>query len=522
VAQSKKKASQRKAAAARNAQSRKQPANGAAPDLQRPAPATQPVPVSSPTQPAPTASPTQPAPAASSSKPVPAGLRRSQSLDLTATKSPPLVPSQWGRSGSAPDGPRGPAPAPTTPKVRVPRTNDQASASAATQASANPATRSSVGTAPAMEPDSTEDDLPAWAAKVIEEMLMLTYWIDPGEHGDPFTATIRFTGRRKNIAGKPQPGDTFAQDETVTGVMPGSGPVAITTEVRGVTAGEWSITAQPVSRPGNGKFRPYAPPGDEEAGGGRVPWPRRVRVPAELPPTVHTTRLLRTKVPGITRPAYATLVSLGVLVGLAVETLLLHIGHYSAFRPLLYSLAGVAAGAVGGKAWYVAVQGGKKFDGWCIQGFVAGAAAVIAVAAIVGPGMPAAALLSVAAPALLIGMAIGRPGCFWAGCCTGRPTAARWGIWSSDRHLGCRREPAQLLEALSALIIGVAVLCVVLLAGFERSGPMAAAALAAYTLVRQFIVGMRAEARRWRYGRRVTGAIAAMALIASIALFAAG
>jgi hypothetical protein len=63
---------------------------------------------------------------------------------------------------------------------------------------------------------------------------------------------------------------------------------------------------------------------------------------------------------------------------------------------------------------------------------------------------------------------------------------------------------------------------VVLLAGFERSGPIAVAGLAAYTLVRQFIIGMRAEPRRWRHGRLVTGAIAAIALIASVVLFAAG
>ncbi len=452
---------------------------------------------------------------------LPAGLQRSRPLDVTLAKNAPLVPGQWrdpepiARTG-------GPARAParTAARVRVAQSAGSAPANPVDPAPADPAVRDSAGSKPATTPDGSADDLPAWAARVLEEVLMLTYWIDPGQHKDPFTVTIRFTGRRREVAGKPQPGDTFAQDETVTGVVPGSGPVAITTQVRGVTPGEWSITAHPVTHAGTGKYGSYAPPGPDRASEGRVPWPRRIQVPAEVPPTARTARLLRTKVPGVTRMAYATLVSLGVMVGLGVEAVLLHIGHYSAFGPLMYSLAGVAAGAIGGKAWYVAVQGGKKFDGWCIQGFVAGAAVVIAVAAIAGPGMPAAALLSVAAPALLIGMAVGRPGCFWAGCCTGRPTAARWGIWSSDRHLGCRRAPAQLVEALSALIIGVAVLCTVLLAGFERSGPLAVAALAAYTFVRQFIVGMRAEPRRWRYGRRVTGSIAAIALVASIVLFA--
>jgi phosphatidylglycerol---prolipoprotein diacylglyceryl transferase len=126
-----------------------------------------------------------------------------------------------------------------------------------------------------------------------------------------------------------------------------------------------------------------------------------------------------------------------------------------------------------------------------------------------------------AGPALLIGMAIGRPGCFWAGCCTGRPTASGRGIWSSDRRVGCRREPAQLLEALAALVIGVGVLAVVLLAGLQRAGPAAVAGLAAYTLSRQFILGLRSEPPlRWRYGRQVTAVAAAATLIASVALLA--
>jgi phosphatidylglycerol---prolipoprotein diacylglyceryl transferase len=124
------------------------------------------------------------------------------------------------------------------------------------------------------------------------------------------------------------------------------------------------------------------------------------------------------------------------------------------------------------------VHRGRKFDGWCIQGFVAGAAVVVAAAAFAGPGIPRGVYLGVVTPALLIGMAFGRPGCFWAGCCTGRPTASRWGIWSSDRRVGCRREPAQLLEALAALIIGVAVLAVVLLTGLPQSGPVAVTGLA--------------------------------------------
>ena len=344
--------------------------------------------------------------------------------------------------------------------------------------------------------------MPKWAAKAVEELLTPTYWLDPGESGEPFSATIRFSGRRTDVTGKPQPRDSFWQEETVDGIIPGSGPVAITAEVRGINPGDWTVTARSVARTGGRSYRSYPPPGHDPAGVYRVPPPRRVEIPAEAAATVHTSTLLRSKVPGVVRFAYATLVGLGVLVGLGLEALLLSHGHYSLFRPMLFSVIAIIAGVIGGKTWYVAVHRGKKFDGWCIQGFVAGAAVVVAAAALAGPGIPAGAYLAAAAPALLIGMSIGRPGCFWAGCCTGRPTAARWGVWSSDRRLGCRRAPAQLLEALSALISGGAVLIVVLVDGLARSGPVAVVGLAAYTLARQFILGLRAEPRVWPYGRR--------------------
>jgi phosphatidylglycerol---prolipoprotein diacylglyceryl transferase len=371
---------------------------------------------------------------------------------------------------------------------------------------------------PETAPARAADDVPKWAAKAVEELLTPTYWLDPGEDGEPFSATIRFSGRRTDVTGKPQPRDSFVKEETVDGIIPGSGPVAITAEVRDINPGDWTVTARSVARVGGRPYRSYPPPGHDPDGTYRVPPPRLVQIPAESTATMHTSSLLRSKVPGVIRFAYATLVGLGVLVGLGLEALLLSHGHYALFRPMLFSVIAIVAGVVGGKAWYVAVHRGKKFDGWCIQGFVAGAAVVVAAAALAGPGIPAGAYLAAAAPALLIGMAIGRPGCFWAGCCTGRPIAARWGIWSSDRRLGCRRAPAQLLEALSALISGVTVLIVVLVDGLSQSGPVAVVGLAAYTLARQFILGLRAEPRVWRYGRRVTGTIAALALIAGVVL----
>ena len=80
--------------------------------------------------------------------------------------------------------------------------------------------------------------------------------------------------------------------------------------------------------------------------------------------------------------------------------------------------------------------------------------------------------------------------------------------------------PVQLLEAWTALAVGAAALAAVLLAGLHRSGLVAVAGLAAYTLIRQLILGLRDEPRHWRHGRLVTGTAAAIALIAGMALFA--
>jgi len=379
-----------------------------------------------------------------------------------------------------------------------------------TAAGRTPASQAPVGPAPAGPPDDT----PSWASKALQEALTCTYWIDPGRHGEPFSATIRFSGHRTPVAGKPQPADTFRQEETVSGIVPGSGPVAISAEVRGLDSGEWAVTARPAGR---APYRPLPSPGEDEDGARRAPWPRRVPVRDIAAATVRTAIPAFAKAPGIVRFAYAGLIALGVLVGLGVEALLLKHDHYAARGPLLYSLAAIAAGVAGAKVWYIAGQHGRKYDGWCIQGFIAGAAAVVVAAALAGAGAPPGAYLGAATTAILLGMAIGRPGCFWAGCCAGRPTAARWGIWSSDRRLGCRRYPAQLLEALVALVLGLGVLSFVLLAGLARSGPIAVASLAAYTLGRQFILPLRAEPpRRWRYGRQATIAAAVIALLASV------
>src|SRR5215469_1080643 len=87
-----------------------------------------------------------------------------------------------------------------------------------------PATKAAPKPASRPATDDSAEDVPAWAAKVLEEVLTCTYWLDPGEQGEPFSATIKFSGQRTAANGKGT--ETFWQEQTVHQIVPGTGPVA--------------------------------------------------------------------------------------------------------------------------------------------------------------------------------------------------------------------------------------------------------------------------------------------------------
>lgn len=69
-------------------------------------------------------------------------------------------------------------------------------------------------------------------------------------------------------------------------------------------------------------------------------------------------------------------------------------------------------------------------------------------------GLSAAGFWDLAGVAMLIGVAIGRLGCWMTGCCAGRPTSSRWGLVGCDIHGRlARRVPVQLLDAAWAAIV---------------------------------------------------------------------
>src|SRR6266700_6524105 len=79
---------------------------------------------------------------------------------------------------------------------------------------------------------------------VAQEILAVTYWFDPAPHPGAYPVTVRFSGRRVDLRGRLQPGDRFVHDETIEEVVPGGGPISLTTRVRGINPGSWVVTGR--------------------------------------------------------------------------------------------------------------------------------------------------------------------------------------------------------------------------------------------------------------------------------------
>lgn len=186
---------------------------------------------------------------------------------------------------------------------------------------------------------------------------------------------------------------------------------------------------------------------------------------------------------------------IGIALALFVQGWLSGVRRLGLAHLLPVSVAAVAGGLVGAKLWYLMVhRAARRRDGWCIQGLVAGVT-VVGALLVALTGLPVGRFLDATAPALLFGMAVGRIGCFFGGCCYGRPTSSRLGIWSSDRHVGVRRIPTQLMESLLAASLGGAAVAGLLAEPVPRGGVFLAA-LGAYTLLRQRLLAWRAEQRQ--------------------------
>lgn len=355
------------------------------------------------------------------------------------------------------------------------------------------------------------------------EVLVATWWFDPAQSHAVGPIVVRVWGHRQGAGAQTRPGDQFFQDERIDEVFPDSGPVSVTARIRGINAGEWIVSAK-VLAPDRGA-RGWR--GQSGGTGSALPlhaggwsW-RSWSLRRSEPRPVKTCIAPIARVPAIIPGVWAGMVTLGLIVAFAIQHEVLRRLGLQLPQALMVSVVAIAAGVVGAKIRFMAVHRHEgRFEGWSIQGFLT-AIAIVGPITLAIANVPIGALLDASAPGLFLGLAIGRIGCFFAGCCAGRPTSAAWGLWSSDQRLGMRRVPTQLLE--SGLALGIALVSLVAVLGYRPLiGGIFVAALALYTLVRQGILRLRVERPKSVRGGTLIAAASAVVLIADVVLLALG
>lgn len=340
------------------------------------------------------------------------------------------------------------------------------------------------------------------------EALVATHWFDPGGEGEPYAATIRLTGRRAGVSGTPRASDTFVHEEQVDRIVPGGGPMSISTRVYGLTPGTWSVTASLIRlRADSGGHRVAGAARPEVLPLPTATWSWRRWTPSPGP----TTALISTRwsllarvalVPAIIPGTVTGFVTLGAILALAV--LAAHIGDHglTASDALVVTVAASLAGLVGAKLWYVRLHPKERVlsTGWAVDGFVV-VAPLAAIIVLLALSLPVGAYLDDVTPSLFLTVALGRVGCFFTGCCAGRMTASHWGVWCSDQRIGARRVPTQLIESAVGVGLGLITLVLVVVLDVVGSGVIFVGGFVAYLLTRQFLLRLRAEPRRYLWQR---------------------
>jgi phosphatidylglycerol:prolipoprotein diacylglycerol transferase len=253
--------------------------------------------------------------------------------------------------------------------------------------------------------------------------------------------TLRIIGRRLTVGGRPSRSDTFTYHETITDLVSGCGPMTVTAKIHGVPPGEWIVRTEMLtsgSKSGllaDGPHRLARPLAHAR-------WSWRHWRPAGAAPEPIRTRLAPwVRTPGVLIGSWPALVLLGIVLALTAQRIIIRSRGFDYGDVLTVSMVSLLAGGVAAKVWFMVLnRKARRRDGWAVQGMVAGIA-ISAPALLLLLRIPVGGFLDATAPALMIGLGVGRLGCFLTGCCAGRATASRWGIWSSNRRVGARRVP---------------------------------------------------------------------------------
>ena len=357
------------------------------------------------------------------------------------------------------------------------------------------------------------------------EALVATYSFDSGTDGEPSDITVRFTGRRVDTPEIPTTGNTFTKDERIEGVIPGTGPVSITTWVYGLQPGQWNVDAELI----RGSARGFRAPSGSQADRRQViqpaswSWRRWALTEKEASPVKTRWALLAplARQPAVMPGIYTALGIAGIVLAVVIQAAILGPWGVPVGDALIASAAAIVSGLIGAKVLYAALHPDESIirGGWAVDGFLL-VFPVVGAMAMRLLDLPIGSVLDASTPGVFLAVAIGRVGCFLTGCCAGRCTASRWGIWSSDRRVGARRVPTQLLESATGLAIAIVTGAIVLAGRPAFGGIVFVAAFVVYAVARQVLLRLRVEQRASSKSLPLTavGAFLAVVIVTSLIL----
>jgi phosphatidylglycerol:prolipoprotein diacylglycerol transferase len=235
-------------------------------------------------------------------------------------------------------------------------------------------------------------------------------------------------------------------------------------------------------------------------------------------------------------PTYGMLLAIAFLVGLWITARQARREGLDAGRITDMAVWVLIAGLVGAKAMLVAVDwryfSSRPAELWSLLQsggvFYGGLLAGILVAWYYARrhGLPAWRTADVLAPGVVIGQAIGRLGCFSAGCCWGKTCSLPWGVTFTDAHagatigtpLGSPLHPSQLYESAAAFLVFALLLRLSRHKGFH--GQVALAYVGGYSLIRFILEFWRGDAERglWFGDTLSTSQMVAVVLLIAVAV----
>ncbi len=226
-------------------------------------------------------------------------------------------------------------------------------------------------------------------------------------------------------------------------------------------------------------------------------------------------------------PSYPFMLYIGCLGGVLAGAALARSDGISPHRFALATIVLLVPALAGARLWFVAQhieafradlrrvwrrrEGGASLYGGLLFA-VAFSVPVLALA-----GIPFLRFWDAAAITMLVGLIVTRIGCLMNGCCAGRATSGRLGVYLPDHHgRWLRRYPTQPLESLLGLLVLAGALS---LRFYEPpAGALFAAVVAAYAAGRLALEPLRESARPERETRVNVAVSALLAVAASTAL----